>query len=434
MAHPPKEIPPLVVAALMGLACTIPTLVASPIGTPSEVKPTSRLEDAPSSATLSPTMGPSSSGTEGYAATQPSEPCTGEPRLFPSSNPILFVANRDGDPEIYSVNPDGGDLRQLTSNQLIDASPSWSPDAKTLAFASEKEGSGFGIIIADAGGSSPRNVLPDDYSLGISPPPYLEPSEEGEDTPIAFPGDPGLAGQPWFEWSPDGKVMVARVVGGVAGPLALVTLGTSEVSDLVGPAFSDGPSFSWSPDSRFIAAEHQLDSRGVAWAILTVQVSSGRVSEILPVAVQERSPRWEPSGQGFLYIARDFETGASQLMEFRAEDGTRRQVTSSEPAKIWAEWSPNGQLIALSESTITTDAPDASIAIQIINVADGTMRTLASGPGVDPFHFTWAPDGVHLAYIDESQGISSLFAGNVCDGRIVLVAEGVARDRLSWRP
>ena len=40
-----------------------------------------------------------------------------------TNGPIAFVSNRDGDNEIYSMNPDGTDVVQLTQNTSDDITP-----------------------------------------------------------------------------------------------------------------------------------------------------------------------------------------------------------------------------------------------------------------------------------------------------------------------
>ena len=40
---------------------------------------------------------------------------------------IAFESNRDGDWDIYTMRPDGTDVRQLTLNDAGDAAPAWSP-------------------------------------------------------------------------------------------------------------------------------------------------------------------------------------------------------------------------------------------------------------------------------------------------------------------
>ena len=53
---------------------------------------------------------------------------------------IAFSSNRTGNYEIYSMNPDGSDVRQLTNSPRDDAQAAWSPDGTKIAFASNRAG------------------------------------------------------------------------------------------------------------------------------------------------------------------------------------------------------------------------------------------------------------------------------------------------------
>jgi len=58
---------------------------------------------------------------------------------FPGQNGrIAFTSNRDGNSEIYTMNPDGSDQKRLTFNSSSgldsDGDPTLSPDGKKIAF------------------------------------------------------------------------------------------------------------------------------------------------------------------------------------------------------------------------------------------------------------------------------------------------------------
>ena len=64
-----------------------------------------------------------------------------------ADRPITFVTGRDGNDEIYVINPDGSGLRNLSRHPANDTMPKWSPDGTRIAFLSDRsatEASGSG--------------------------------------------------------------------------------------------------------------------------------------------------------------------------------------------------------------------------------------------------------------------------------------------------
>ena len=71
---------------------------------------------------------------------------------------IAFVSDRDGNPEIYVMDTDGGNLQNLTDNPAVDHSPSWSPDGKRIAFVSDRDGNPNEIYVMDTDGGNLQNL------------------------------------------------------------------------------------------------------------------------------------------------------------------------------------------------------------------------------------------------------------------------------------
>ena len=63
-----------------------------------------------------------------------------DPSWSPGGKGIVFSSKRDRNSEIYVMDADGGNQRRLTINRRNDWHPSWSPDGERIAFASDRDG------------------------------------------------------------------------------------------------------------------------------------------------------------------------------------------------------------------------------------------------------------------------------------------------------
>ena len=76
----------------------------------------------------------------------------------PDTAKIAFVSNRDGNREIYIMNPDGTEKVRLTQNFSVDLYPTWSPNGEEILFVSDRDGS-RDLYLMDADGSNVRRAL-----------------------------------------------------------------------------------------------------------------------------------------------------------------------------------------------------------------------------------------------------------------------------------
>ncbi len=77
----------------------------------------------------------------------------------PDGSQVLFVSDRDGDPDIYLMNADGSDVRQLTNEPGYDGGPFFSPDGRWITYRTDRlEKDELHIHVMRADGSDDQAV------------------------------------------------------------------------------------------------------------------------------------------------------------------------------------------------------------------------------------------------------------------------------------
>ena len=65
----------------------------------------------------------------------------------PTTPKILFTSTRDGNREIYTMNPDGSEQVRLTQHRGNDLQAVWSPTGEKILFVSDRGGTRSEIYI-----------------------------------------------------------------------------------------------------------------------------------------------------------------------------------------------------------------------------------------------------------------------------------------------
>jgi TolB protein len=80
------------------------------------------------------------------------------PVWSPDGSRIAFTSKRPGNWDVYTMAPDGSDVRQVTTDPANDLAPAWSPDGTRIAFETNRNGD-VEIYVTDANGTAPgQNV------------------------------------------------------------------------------------------------------------------------------------------------------------------------------------------------------------------------------------------------------------------------------------
>jgi Tol biopolymer transport system component len=87
-----------------------------------------------------------------------------EPAWSPDTMWVTFVSQRDGNDEIYVIDTNGQTPMRRTSNTWEwDRHPSWSADGRKIVFWSNREGGHKQIWAMNADGTDPRNLSSNGY-------------------------------------------------------------------------------------------------------------------------------------------------------------------------------------------------------------------------------------------------------------------------------
>jgi hypothetical protein len=108
---------------------------------------------------------------------------------FPGQNgKIAFTSARDGNSEIYTMNPNGQGVDQLTNNNASDELPAWSAGGNKIVFDSKRDGD-YEIYAMNANGTgvdrltnNPKADLDPDWQP-LKPPPGPDPTPGPGPTP-----------------------------------------------------------------------------------------------------------------------------------------------------------------------------------------------------------------------------------------------------------
>ncbi len=209
---------------------------------------------------------------------------------FPGENgKIAFVSNMtegegvdnpEGDSEIFTINPDGSGLRQITKNEDDDTGPAFSPDGRRIAFESNRDSASRAndIFTMNADGSEQRNLTnsPDviDGSPAFSPngKKIAFHSRQNDNTDVykmkadgsrqknltETPDDIDYAAN----WSPDGKRLTFTIQDGRTGNNDVYTMksdGSGQRNLTRNTPDSDESHSAYSPNGNRIAFESDRD-------------------------------------------------------------------------------------------------------------------------------------------------------------------------------
>jgi len=220
---------------------------------------------------------------------------------------IAYSSGPRGAKELVMADYDGAGAAPVTRNGSINLSPTWSPDARSLAFTSYKQG------------------YPDLYRTF----PF---ERRPEQTLAAFAG---INSSPAF--SPDGRSLALTLSKDGNPEIYVLDLVSGTLRRLTRHAGIDTDP-TWAPAGRMIAF---ASDRGGAMHLFVMDPEGSNVRQLTTSGFHTQ-PRWSPRGDVIAYTQRN---GSHEIWVVDADGSNPRRLTNG-GENMSPAWAPNGRHIA----------------------------------------------------------------------------------------
>ncbi len=289
-------------------------------------------------------------------------PIESQPSWSPNAKYIAYTAEQYGNKDIW-VASQKGKAQNLTNNPASDYGPAWSPDGKTLAFISDRGGSSQIYTMNSKGGQIKQLTQATlNYDL--------------------------------LQWSPDGKKILFSTP---QGPY-LVDSDGSSLQKLT----KDFPAVyaRFSPAGDKIAVT--LTKQNI-YDIATINLKDLSIQNLSDQNTPDFNQHWSPNGQQLLWISR--REGNPEVYTMNNDGTNINRLTSNTHRDNNPSWSPDGQYI-IWESRKTNKAE------VFIMKKDGSAVQNLSNHKSNDTRPLWSPKRNKILFLSEREGNPKIYLIN----------------------
>ena len=318
---------------------------------------------------------------------------------------------------IWLAGTGGSEPMQLTRSGRRDSAPRWSPDGRTLAFLSDRDGTNQ-LYLLTFGGGEPRRMtsLPHGAGPAVWAPDGSRIAFRAEvDTPAGGPAGAGLAGHHEIT-----AVHAGRTDDAGARP--------DDAASAVRPRVVTRAQYKADGVGYTFGRRHQL---------FVLILADGHAAQLTDEDVEHAGPAWSPDGKRLAFVRARAGAGDYSLFDLWTIDaagGAPRQLTREIGRAVAPAWSPDGSWVAcFGHDEQEAGFGDPMVRVWLVPAAGGAARrltgsydrsaVLARPPEVSAPPI-WSADGRAVTFLAADAGRAHVVRAAVADGTVATVVGG----------
>jgi serine/threonine protein kinase/Tol biopolymer transport system component len=232
---------------------------------------------------------------------------------------IVYASSAGGKQDLWIMNADGTNQKQLTSDDYPDDAPHVSPDGRYVVFDSIR-GNLPSVWRMDIDGSNLKQLTTaEDYVIAIS-----------RDSKSIF----------FTSWRTTRQTLWRTSIDGGEA---------QQISNL----FTINGSIS--PDGKFLAVRYREEDPNLPEKLAVISVEGGapiKTMDFLPTTLG--TPKWAADGKSLIVV--DQRTGTPNLWTLPLDGGPMKQLTDFKPDGIFSrDLSPDGKSMAIARGVVSSD-------------------------------------------------------------------------------
>jgi serine/threonine protein kinase/Tol biopolymer transport system component len=244
---------------------------------------------------------------------------------YTTDGEVVYSSNVSGNMDLWVMNADGSNQRQLTADAGNNSRPVVTRDRRYIIFESDRSGTS-NIWRIDADGTNPRQLT----------------SGSGEANP---------------HYTPDGKWVVYSLLGAGKPTVWRVSIDGGAPQHII-DRYTTNPAVS--PDGKSIACFYRDEQSNARTKIAVFNADGGepiRTFELAEAPLFDSASsglRWSPDGKALIYAVTN--GNVSNLFSQPISDGPAKQVTNFRSDRIFSfDWAADGKQLMLSRGVVTSD-------------------------------------------------------------------------------